>query len=278
MQYIAAFESARMAEEGRSIYSLQRAAPCKRIRTGLQGSGAALNVSLGEQRLQEMRDILENGFTWKRSKTQCRFHESFLNACIRFLYAEDSNAPDYAAILEKNGWGDLRQQCLCMTPRRFGKTVAVGMYVTALALVAPCEQAIFSTGRRASSKLLELVVTLLNQVPGAADRIVKSNQEMVWISHTSGRLSKISSYPSCAKTLRGVGGDVVYMEEAGTLNPISLSASWSDAESDSIVKNWTVYNFTAFLFFCQFFTFRIARFLYVSLSASHSLYGPCGVL
>lgn len=215
MQYISIFDQILSVEDGRSAYNLQRALPAKRIRSGLQGSSAAINISLGEQRLQQMRDILENGFTWKRSKTQRRFHESFLNACVRFLYAEDTNAPDYAAILEKNQWSDLRQQCLCMTPRRFGKTVAVGMYVTALALTSPCEQAIFSTGRRASSKLLELVVSLLNQVPGASDRIVKSNQEMVWISHTSGRLSKISSYPSCAKTLRGVGGDVVYMEEAG---------------------------------------------------------------
>jgi len=106
-----------------------------------------------------------------------------------------------------------------MTPRRFGKTVAVGMYVGALALVVPgCEQAIFSTGRRASSKLLELVSSLVAQVPGGADRVVKSNQETVWISHPCGTVSKINSYPSCAKTLRGVGGDVVYMEEASFMD------------------------------------------------------------
>lgn len=220
MQYIDLFDSAVNCETGTETFKLNRAAPTRRIRHGLYGTCAANNVSLGDQRLQSMREVLENGFKWKRSKTQKRFHESFLNACIRFIYAEDTNAPDYAAILEKNGWSDLRQQCLCMTPRRFGKTVSVGMYVTALALMVPCEQAIFSTGRRASSKLLELVVTLLNQVTGAAERIVKSNQEMVWVSHPSGRISKISSYPSCAKTLRGVGGEVVYMEEAGEFKSI----------------------------------------------------------
>ena len=88
------------------------------------------------------------------------------------------------------------------------------MYVAALAWHVPSEQAIFSTGRRASSKLLEQVSQLLTKLPNSADRIVKSNQEMLWVSHPGGRLSKISSYPSCAKTLRGVGGDVVYMEEA----------------------------------------------------------------
>jgi len=215
MQYVHIFDDAVKHHDGQMQFSVSRALPQHRIRHGLAGATSAATISLGEQRLAAIRNLLENDFKWKRSKTQKRFHESFLNSCIRFLYSEDTNAPDYSTILEVNNWQDLRQQCLCMTPRRFGKTVSVGMFVTAMALVVPCEQAIFSTGRRASSKLLELVSSLLQQVPGAAERIVKSNQEMVWVSHPCGRISKISSYPSCAKTLRGVGGDVVYMEEAG---------------------------------------------------------------
>jgi len=90
--------------------------------------------------------------------------------------------------------------------------------VAAMALNVPSEQAIFSTGRRASQKLLELVLSLIMKVPGASDRIAKSNQEMIWVRHPGGRMSKISSYPSCAKTLRGVGGDIVYMEEAAFMD------------------------------------------------------------
>jgi hypothetical protein len=174
---------------------------------------------LGEERLAAIRDVLDTGFTWTRSNTQRRFHEAFLNASVRYLFSHDTSPPDYREIMDRNGWEDIRQQCLCMTPRRFGKTVAVGMYVGALALVVPgCEQAIFSTGRRASNKLLELVSSLVAQVPGGPERIVKSNQETVWISHPCGTVSKINSYPSCAKTLRGVGGDVVYMEEASFMD------------------------------------------------------------
>ena len=180
MQYIAIFDDAVKHYDGQMQFAVARAMPHHRIRHGLaSASGATINMSLGEQRLASIRNILENQFKWKRSKTQKRFHESFLNACIRFLYAEDTNAPDYSTILEVNNWQDLRQQCLCMTPRRFGKTVSVGMFVTAMALVVPSEQAIFSTGRRASSKLLELVSSLMQQVPGASDRIVKSNQEKI---------------------------------------------------------------------------------------------------
>ena len=198
--YTSLFDSAIRHHEGKHAYSLQRAVPVSRISCGLAtGGGDSIHTSLGEQRLHAVRDILEHGFTWKRSKTQTRFHEAFLNACVRFLYSEDTNAPDYSSILAANKWTDLRQQVLCMTPRRFGKTVSVGMFVTAMALVSPCEQAIFSTGRRASSKLLELVGQLVGQVPGGQERVIKCNQEMIWLSHPNGRVSKISSYPSCAK-------------------------------------------------------------------------------
>tara|TARA_B100000963_G_scaffold349274_1_gene358100 strand:+ start:18420 stop:19061 length:642 start_codon:yes stop_codon:yes gene_type:complete len=198
--YTSIFDSAIRHHEGSHAYSLHRAIPTPRIRNGIaSGAVDSIHTSLGEQRLHAIREILENGFTWKRSKTQTKFHEAFLNACVRFLYSEDTNAPDYTSILAANKWTDLRQQVLCMTPRRFGKTVSVGMFVTAMALVSPCEQAIFSTGRRASSKLLELVGQLVGQVPGGQERIIKCNQEMIWLSHPNGRVSKISSYPSCAK-------------------------------------------------------------------------------
>ena len=216
-RYVRHFEKEIVAEQAFAsrVVSLQR----PRKRSELGSSQYSSKSSLGDDRLRDIRDILENGYTWTRSNTQRQFHESFLNACVRFLYSQDSSPPDYREIMDANKWDDIRQQCLCMTPRRFGKTVAVGMFVGAIALVVPgSEQAIFSTGRRASNKLLELVNQLVGQVPGAADRVVKCNQETIWIAHPCGRVAKINSYPSCAKTLRGVGGDVVYMEEASFMD------------------------------------------------------------
>ena len=216
MQYIRYFEEAQRLSHDKSLRMISQTLP--RSRSVVHG-GTDATESLGKSRLAAIRDILENGYTWTRSNTQRRFHESFLNACVRFLYSHDSSPPDFREIMDENGWTDIRQQCLCMTPRRFGKTVAVGMFVAAVALVVPAsEQAIFSTGRRASGKLLELVGQLISQVAGGAERITKSNQETVWVAHPCGRVSKINSYPSCAKTLRGVGGDVVYMEEASFMD------------------------------------------------------------
>lgn len=217
--YVRLFEQAAREEQRAVERQLSHQRPRKRVALASASDPSRAGSSLGTERLAALRDILENGYTWSRSNTQRRFHESFLNACVRFLYSHDTVPPDYRAIMDDNNWQDIRQQCLCMTPRRFGKTVAVGMFVGAMALVVPgCEQAIFSTGRRASGKLLELVTQLVSQVPGGADRIVKSNQETVWISHPNGSVAKINSYPSCAKTLRGVGGDVVYMEEASFMD------------------------------------------------------------
>lgn len=216
MQYVHHFERAVQSDQSKQQLLVHQTLP--RRRSTMQGASSSVD-SLGESRLAQLRDILENSFTWTRSNTQRRFHDAFLNSCVRFLYSQDATPPDFREIMDANSWVDIRQQCLCMTPRRFGKTVAVGMFVAAMALVVPrCEQAIFSTGRRASGKLLELVTQLIAQVPGGAERVIKSNQETVWVAHPCGGTAKINSYPSCAKTLRGVGGDVVYMEEAAFMD------------------------------------------------------------
>ena len=112
-----------------------------------------------------------------------------------------------------------------MTPRRFGKTMSVGMFVAAyLYAVENAEICIFSTGRRASQKLLELIKSLIEKLPNGRDRIQKFNQEILNLSNYDGSpgASKLSSFPSNAKTLRGVGGNLVIMEEVSIPPHISL--------------------------------------------------------
>ncbi len=131
----------------------------------------------------------------------------------RILYRSDGAQADMSAIMEREGWADLQQQVCCLTPRRFGKTTAVAMFAAALGMTVPTiEIAIFSTGRRASSKLLEQIGELvLNNNPEIADglhdlSVAKNNCESFWLRHataTGHTLAKINSYPSAAKTLRG---------------------------------------------------------------------------
>ena len=76
------------------------------------------------------------------------------------------------------------------------------MFVAACAVaIERCEQAIFSTGRRASQKLLELVYTFLCKIAGVSESIIKHNVETIWIKGQYGAddVRKIYSYPSKVK-------------------------------------------------------------------------------
>ena len=80
-----------------------------------------------------------------------------LQSTALHLYRDDADV-DFDEIMRMNDWPNLKQQVLCLTPRRFGKTTAVSMYACAFALCVPkSTQCIFSTGKRASDSLLEKV-------------------------------------------------------------------------------------------------------------------------
>ena len=177
-------------------------------------------VCKGDERMQAIRKTL-NELGYERSKMQRQFHDRFIQAVALHLYKDDPDV-DLENIMRMNGWNDLRQSVLCLTPRRFGKTTAVAMFVAAYAMCVPhSTQSIFSTGRRASQKLLELIRDIIKKTP-MAETIVKCNQEEL-ILQIGFDKRKIFSYPSHAKTLRGVGGDVLYLEEVSSLCVLHFS-------------------------------------------------------
>ena len=166
-------------------------------------------------KLRKLLDYVPKSYKgWERSKMQKMFHRNFLQATCLHLYRNDHDL-DMHKIMKLNNFDNLKQQVMCLTPRRFGKTTSVAMFVAAYALTVPfSEQCIFSTGRRASQKLLELIRDMIRSGEHA-DMFIKCSQETMLIQGpTPLDIRKIHSYPSCAKTLRGCGGDVVYMEEA----------------------------------------------------------------
>ena len=119
IKYLSHFDSALEYSSSQCLTRLQSVRPQKRVRvcSGMRSASSG-SGSLGAFRLSEIRCTLESGFDMQRSNTQKKFHDYFLNACARFLFREDTNAPDYSQILKTNNWEDLRQQVLCMTPRR----------------------------------------------------------------------------------------------------------------------------------------------------------------
>lgn len=152
-------------------------------------------VCLGDQRVNRIRKLLESGFGVTRSKMQVEFHEAFLAATSRHIYMDDQDV-NWGLVKAKQGFKDLRSVVLCQTPRRFGKTWSVGLFIAAYVVcVSGSEQSIFSTGKRASSKMLELIKGFVQKVVDPKD-IVKSNAEILVLRHRDGTKSMVNSYPA----------------------------------------------------------------------------------
>ena len=105
----------------------------------------------GFDRLENLRralNALDRG-GWERSYHQRVFHESFINAVVRVLFKTDPPgffSQSYPRILELNSWSSIHQEILISTPRRFGKTISVCLFVAALIFACPrIEISIYST-------------------------------------------------------------------------------------------------------------------------------------
>lgn len=77
------------------------------------------HTTKGWRRLRTIRKCLDSFKPFERTKMQKRFHDSFLQATAAHLFADDVDV-DLARVMKQNKWKHLKQQCLAMTPRRFG--------------------------------------------------------------------------------------------------------------------------------------------------------------
>ena len=143
---------------------------------------------------------------WKRSYHQREFHSHYLRACARvFFKLEPSGSFERAhkRILELNGWDVLNQEVLISTPRRFGKTISISMFVAALVFACPAvECSIYSTCKRISQKLLRNVCKFLELIHYELKlpqfKVIRKNQEEVNLNGPEGigDVRTVSSYPS----------------------------------------------------------------------------------
>jgi len=179
----------------------------------------------GDVRLNNIRKLLDNVKGYDRSEMQKQFHESFLQAVALHLYKDDPEV-DMDKIMGMNEWPNLKQQCLCLTPRRFGKTTAVAMFVASYFLsVEKAQLCIFSTGKRASDAMLDKIhefIKLIDEQMGSNyDKSCKRKGEFLFYHGEGNDVRKVASYPSGSDKLRGVGGDLILLEEAAFM-PIKM--------------------------------------------------------
>lgn len=135
----------------------------------------------GDKRLATLRWTLNNlGLT--RSSDQVIFHDQFTQACLPLLFGDEWNNHS-VRIMQQENLTEISPEVLIMTPRRWGKSVSVSMFVLAMLLSCPgIRIAVFSTGRRASNNLMEMVMKYLKNVPDGESRIVKTNSEQLFIA------------------------------------------------------------------------------------------------
>lgn len=165
----------------------------------IQQQGQSSKTIHGDVLLQRIRHAL-NSMPVERHEDQKRFHEEFLRAVAPGLYGHMFES-EYPRILKQNGWKGVRPQAMIITPRRWGKTYCVAMFVAAYLMSVPnAVQCIFSTSARISQMILELIYRFYISFPGAQAKIKKYTSETLWIEGDHpGDIRKLYSYPSNEK-------------------------------------------------------------------------------
>jgi len=105
--------------------------------------------------LNQMHDGSES---WTgRSPDQINFHDNFVNASLPRIYGAEWNEQS-ARVMAERGITEINTEVMIMTPRRFGKTYAIAMYVLGIMLAVPGTIVnVYSPGSRASTSLMKLV-------------------------------------------------------------------------------------------------------------------------
>jgi hypothetical protein len=175
-----------------------------------------LNLTLGDQRVREIRKTLESGLGITRSQLQREFHDVCLIACLPKIYKECWNE-ESARVMAEFNIKSIKTQVLACCPRRFGKSWAIASFILALLLHVPgIRICVFSTGKRASGNLQEILLQLLsNSGDESMNRIIRNTTEQLYIAspssvdggvkftlnsakelYNSKNTSKLLSYPS----------------------------------------------------------------------------------
>ena len=134
----------------------------------------------GDRRLADFNTTLDS-FRWQRTAAQIMFHDLFTNAVLKQIYGVEWEA-NAVRVMKEQGMRKLHTEVMVMTPRRYGKTVSVAMWVVAALLHIPgVEIGIFSTGQRASTSLMAMAYGFLQEIPGAERRVVKSTDKDLFV-------------------------------------------------------------------------------------------------
>ncbi len=174
-------------------------APCG-PREGLNSSEFTQGGGAGMKRLRFLIETLARLDTlgYRRSKHQRWFHKAFIGASLKKIVGDDLYK-NLGTLLEEFELDEIRTDVILYTPRRFGKTMAVALYLAGYLWTQPsCEVSVYSPGRRASTKLLVAVWKMLVALNGGQEKgaIYAKNFETLECFGTGSSASVLHSYPS----------------------------------------------------------------------------------
>lgn len=179
-----------------------------RHRTGLCRKSDAGTGLEGDKRIEQIRYLLENGFTDEqnkriiRSREQRMIHETYIRTSIPKIFQNEWE-DNQERIMLKYGIEKLEQETFVVMPRRSGKTWSMAMYCAVMLVVcSDIEISIFATGQRTAGKLLKLIDKMLTKllafVGGDNYKVLQRNKEGIVLIGPDGTERKCGCYPGSA--------------------------------------------------------------------------------
>ena len=222
VDYTHIFKKFECSARTRHLDGLDDVTPPTRISSAINMSSSSAHtncsgtVAPGRAQLATLTQLLDNlGYT--RSATQKDIHKGMIAAVLPRIFQYDSDT-EVRAAMSMYGLRETSQQFMVLCPRRHGKTVATSLFIAAYILSVPaCTVSVYSTARRASQELLQLIKRMVSVVPNSKSFEVVNNQETLELC-IDGTKRRCSSYPGCSRTLRGTGGDLIVLEEAAYID------------------------------------------------------------
>ena len=112
----------------------------------------------------------------------------------------DSWEAEKLRVMHENGWTSFRPELFVVTPRRFGKTTAIGVHCVALIVTIPkYKLVLFAVRLRQSRMLLGMIIGMLIGHPMFKKndlKIITQNKDKLEAMWPNGQVSEIDAYPS----------------------------------------------------------------------------------
>lgn len=172
-------------------------------------------------KLRKLCDSLDTTQRY-RSPNQVLIQSRLCGSVARLVYG--ANLAQYEkAIIEYNGFTTIQQETATTMPRRSGKSQSVAEWIACAMLSVPgFDGACFTNSKRASSGekgMMGTVRGILESKFGV--KLSKRTEECIEVM-VNGDKRRFSAYPGSTHSLRGVGGNVIIVDEASYVTGVAF--------------------------------------------------------